>query len=469
MQWPDFSRITLGTSMRFGIDGQLARRIASLSWPVILAMLTQTAVNQVDHILIGRLPTAEASAGQAALGPSLVLLWAIGGFLSTVSVGTQALTARRHGEGDVLRAGQVLSNSLIVSILSSAVATILGVIFVPTIFRAIISDREVLAVGVPFAQLRIVGVFSMVVTMSYKSFFDGLTRTRVHMYAALVMNVANAIFAYGFIFGRVGLPRLGIVGAGLAAVLSSSVGLVVIALWSLRRKYLRKYHFYRFRQNLSWPVMREIIRLSLPSGVATLFVMSGFALFYKIVAKVGQPETVYAAATQNVVVILMLVFTTCIAYGTATATLVSESMGKQRYDLAARYAWEATKLGMLIMAVAGLVVFLFPQAILRVYTHDLEVIRVATPALQMVALAAPLMAAALVFTQALFGAGNSRFVMYVEGSLHFFCLVPLAWLLGLKLGFGFLGVWSAAIAYIVLLAVIMGWKFREGKWKAIRI
>jgi putative MATE family efflux protein len=455
--------------MHFGVDGKLARRIAGLSWPVIFAMITQTAVNQVDHILIGLLPTAEASAGQAALGPSLVLLWAIGGFLSTVAVGTQALTARRHGEGDVDRAGQVLSNSLVVAVTSGAVATILGVIFVPVIFRAIISDPDVLHVGVPFAQLRIVGVFSMVVTMSYKSFFDGLTRTRVHMYAAIIMNLANAYFCYGFLFGKLGLPRLGIVGAGLAAVLSSWVGLAMIVLWSSRRKYVGKYHFYRLRQNLSWPVAREIIRLSLPSGLATLFVMSGFALFYKIVAQVGQPETVYAAATQNVVVILMLVFTTCIAYGTATATLVSESLGKQQPELAGRYAWEAVKLGALVMAVVGILMFLFPTGILRVYTHDPEVIRVATPALRMVALSAPLMAAALVFTQALFGAGNSRFVMYVEGTLHFFCLVPLAWLLGLRLKFGFLGVWSAAIAYVVLLTVIMGWKFFEGKWKAIRI
>ena len=159
--------------MHFGVDGKLARRIAGLSWPVILAMITQTAVNQVDHILIGLLPTTEASAGQAALGPSLVLLWLIGGFLSTVSVGTQAMTARRHGEGDVARAGQVLSNSLAVSVTSGAIATVLGVLFVPLLFRAIIADPDVRHVGVPFVQLRIVGVFSMVVTMSYKSWFDG--------------------------------------------------------------------------------------------------------------------------------------------------------------------------------------------------------------------------------------------------------------------------------------------------------
>ncbi|HEY3352806.1 MAG TPA: MATE family efflux transporter [Polyangia bacterium] len=455
--------------MQLGLDRKLAHRIAGLSWPVILAMLTQTAVNQVDHILIGLLPTAEASAGQAALGPSLVLLWAIGGFLSTVAVGTQALTARRNGEGKLDRAGQVLTNSLAVSLVAAAVATLAGYLLVPAYFHAIITDQDVLASGIPFAKLRIIGVFSMVVTASYKSFFDGITKTRVHMYAALVMNVANAYFCYGFLFGRLGLPRLGITGAGAAAVISSWIGLFMIAAWSLRGKYVGTYHFYRLRQNLSWPIMREIIRLSLPSGFATLFVMSGFALFYKIVARVGQPEAIYAAATQNVVVILMLVFTTCIAYGTATATLVSESMGKRRPDLAERYAYESVKIGIAVFLVIGGLMALFPEGLLRVYTHDPSVIAVAKPALRMVACAAPVMAMALVFTQALFGAGNSRFVMYVEGALHFFCLVPLAYLLGLRLGFGFLGVWTAAIAYAAILAAVMGWKFHEGKWKTIEI
>jgi putative MATE family efflux protein len=455
--------------MDLGLDRKLAQRIAVLSWPVILAMLTQTAVNQVDHILIGLLPTAEASVGQAALGPSLVLLWGIGGFLSAVMVGTQALTARRNGEGNLERAGQVLTNSLAVSVTLGAVATLLGYLIAPGVFRAIIKDPDVLASGVPFAQLRILGVFSMVVTASYKSFFDGITRTRVHMYAAVVMNIANAVLCYGFLFGELGMPRMGVTGAGAAAVLSSWVGLFVIFAWSFRRKYVRTYHFYRLRQNLSWPVAREILRLSYPSGLATLFVMSGFALFYKIVARVGQPEAVYAAATQNVVVILMLVFTTCLAYGTATATLVSESMGKGRHDLAERYTYASAKIGVAFFVCFGTLMAIFPEALLRVYTHDPAVIAIAMPALRMVALAAPVIATALVFTQALFGAGNSRFVMYVEGTLHFFCLVPLAWLLGLQLKLGFLGVWAAAVAYAVLLAAVMGWKFHQGTWKTIRI
>ena len=75
----------------------------------------------------------------------------------------------------------------------------------------------------------------------------------------------------------------------------------------------------------------------------------------------------------------------------------------------------------------------------------------------------------MILTQALFGAGNSRFVMMVELLLHFTCLVPLAWLLGITWGFGLVGIWCAALAYVFGLSAAMTWKFARGDWKAIRI
>src|ERR1700690_1151053 len=106
--------------MRFRVDPTLGKRILTLSAPVVLAMMSQTLINQVDHVLIGRLPAPDSIAGQAAPGPALILFWAVGGFLSAISVGTQALTARRIGEQEHERAGQVMFNSLVVAAVTSA-------------------------------------------------------------------------------------------------------------------------------------------------------------------------------------------------------------------------------------------------------------------------------------------------------------------------------------------------------------
>jgi Na+-driven multidrug efflux pump len=89
--------------------------------------------------------------------------------------------------------------------------------------------------------------------------------------------------------------------------------------------------------------------------------------------------------------------------------------------------------------------------------------------MRLMGICTPLIATGMILTQALFGAGNSRFVMVVELILHFGCLVPLAWLLGVTLGFGLPGIWSAATAYVVLLTIIMVFKFRSGDWQTIRL
>jgi Na+-driven multidrug efflux pump len=144
-------------------------------------------------------------------------------------------------------------------------------------------------------------------------------------------------------------------------------------------------------------------------------------------------------------------------------------MGAGEFDLAEQYAYEAVKIGMYFFGLVGLATMVKPHWFLHALTQDEAVIAAALSPLRVAALVEPLMVAAMVFTQALFGAGNSRFVMWVEFTLHFSCLVPLAYLLGVTANGGIMGVWIAAAIYIALLALIMGWKFHEGAWKAIKI
>src|SRR5690606_30077059 len=91
---------------------------------------------------------------------------------------------------------------------------------------------------------------------------------------------------------------------------------------------------------------------------------------------------IFTAATQNIIIILMLCFTAFMAYGTATATLVGQSMGAKRTDLAERYGWEAVKLGVYATAVIGFFVSVFPDSVLHVFSKDAAVIAVARPILR---------------------------------------------------------------------------------------
>src|SRR6188474_876309 len=111
--------------MKLSLDGVLTRRIVSLSAPVVAAMISQTLINNIDHILVGRLPREESIPGQTAVQYSLTLLWAVGGALSAIGVGTQALTARRIGAGDSEGAGRVLTNSASIAVILGLIASVI--------------------------------------------------------------------------------------------------------------------------------------------------------------------------------------------------------------------------------------------------------------------------------------------------------------------------------------------------------
>jgi len=453
--------------------------------PTVFAMLTQSAVNEVDIIFFSHLPCPESSTAQAALLPSLILLWMFGGSLSAISVGTQAISARRFAEGKSIDAGAVLVNSWVCSLLASIVFTGIGYLVMPHALHALIRVPEVREAAQGYLNWRLLGITSMAVTFSFKAFFDGIGKTHVHMVASVVMNVINVLLCIALIFGYWGAPRMGMAGAGLAGAASSWVGLLIMVAWATLSHYrinFRPFDLARVVRTL----MTDILRLSVPSAVATVAVMSGFALFSGIVSHLdsvshaatltnpdcpgGRAEAVNGAATALIVGVLKLTFTACLAFGTSTATLVSQSLGAGQPDKAARFGWVSVRLGLLIFGAVGLLEGVFlTRPLLHLVTQSPAVFETALVPMRMMGLCTPLIAVGMILTQALFGAGNTRFVMLVELVLHFFCLVPLAWLFGITLGLGLPGIWASAAIYVLLLTGVMTWKFRRGDWKTISI
>jgi len=504
--------------MGLALDRKLSFDVLKLAIPVILGMIFQTSVNLADTIMIGWMPeNGESVAGVAAIGITLPLFWAVGGFLSAIAVGTQALTARRFGEGNLEKSGRVLTNSATIAVIFGSIASVIGALLIPFVFPFFNSNPEVVRVGVPYAQLRFLGILSMVVMQGYKAFFDGIGKTYVAMIASIAMNVINIALAALLIFGLWGFPKMGVVGAGWAAMISSYLGSFVIIGWSFIPSIRQKYHFYRLsnlRPRISW----EIVRLSLPGGAATVFVMTGVLLFMKIVGIIDQamwqssfpvgdmvhmqatlntyfdkldsgnmlalintllPQIdsltassrapLFTAGTKVIFDIMSLSFMTAIALGTATATLVSRSLGEGNPRLAERYGWTSAKIAIYFMGGLGLVQVFQPQIFLGLFTDKIQVIEAATTSMRIVGFVNFGVGAGLVFMQSLFGAGNAKFVMYVEIILHFTCLVPLAYILGVHFELAMEGCFIAAATYIVLLCSILGWKFRQGRWKFIKI
>ena len=162
-------------------SGSPYKAILRLAMPTVIAMLSQSAVNEIDVLFFSRLPCPESSNGQAALLPSLLIVWLFGGSLSAISVGTQALTARRYAQRKYEGAGAVLANSAWFCLLAGVVLSVVGVVSLKWILNTMVQVDEVRDIAFSYSRWRLMGVISMAMTMAIKAFFDGVGKTYVHL------------------------------------------------------------------------------------------------------------------------------------------------------------------------------------------------------------------------------------------------------------------------------------------------
>jgi MATE family multidrug resistance protein len=454
--------------------------ILRLATPTVLAMLSQSIVNEIDVVYFSHLPCPESSNGQAALLPSLILVWLFGGSLSAISVGTQAIVARRFAEGRREAAGAVLTNAVFFCVVAGTVFSALGLLCLPWLVRSMIGVTEVRDVALAYTRWRLLGVLSMAATMAIKAFFDGIGRTHVHLVAAIVMNVTNVVLCWAFIFGHMGAPRMGAPGAGLAAFVATWIGLLIMAAFAALAR--DEYHPVRWG-NLSRELTWSILRLSIPAAAATVTMMVGFGLFArtvgqldvnaaatKIPGRCGSIEAVNSAANTDITETLKLTFTACMSFGTATATLIGQALGRHQPEEAAKWGWASVRLGILIFGMIGLCegVFFTDQGV-GFISNSSAVRTAATFPMQIMGIVTPVVAIAMILSEGLFGAGSTKFVALAQFLLIFGCLVPGAYVLGIVLHMSLNGVWISAFVYACLAAIVMSVKFAGGGWKRIRL
>ncbi|AKV04829.1 Na+-driven multidrug efflux pump [Labilithrix luteola] len=459
------------------ISGPPYRTILRLALPTVIAMLSQSVVNEIDVFFFTRLPHPEDSNAQAALLPSLLIVWLFGGSLSAISVGTQAYTARRYAERKYEEAGAVLANAAWFCLVAGIAFAILGAFTIKGLLGLMLPVPEAHSIAYSYSKWRLLGVVSMAMTMAFKAFFDGIGKTWVHLVSAVVMNVFNVLFCWMFIFGNFGAPRMGAPGAGFAAFVSTWIGLGIMIAYATRER--TRFNPVRW-SNISRPLTWDILKLSIPAALATIVMMVGFGLFTKVAGRLdaaealaaGVPaagrEAVNGAASMDIVAILKLTFTACLAFGTATATLVAQSLAAKRPDDASRFGWASVRLGVVLFGVVGLFEgVLFTPQIVNLISHSEAVRQAALVPMRMMGIITPVIAVAMILSEALFGAGNTKFVAAAQFCLVFLVLVPLAWVLGNR--FGLTGMWSAAVAYAIGAAIVMSTKFRGGSWKSIKL
>ena len=440
------------------LDKKRTKALLAISLPIIGGMMSQNILNLVDSAMVGRL-------GATALGAV-----GLGGFINYMCVafflgfgaGVQAMVSRRMGEEKSSEAANPLHAALIIIALTAIPITFLLYWLSPTLFQITNSDPEVMRQGVPYLQMRFLGVMFLGLHFSFRGYWSGTDMTGVYLKALLLAHSCNIAISYVLIFGKFGMPEMGTAGAGLGTSISMMVSTCYYFYVAIS-----KTKGFGFMQN--WPkkeTVKQVIKTSIPSSFQQFFFAAGFTVLFWIVGQVGTQEL----AGANVIINLMLVgILPALGIGIGGATLVGKAMGQNNIDEAHQWGWDAAKLAGVLVVFLMLPVMLFPDPIMAVFLSEPEVRDLTRLPLQLAALSLAIESIGIVFFNTINGAGDTSRTMMVSFVLQWLMFLPAAWFVGPYLGMGLTAIWIGHIIYRMVLTVAMVIMWQGRKWSAIKV
>ncbi|MEQ6888135.1 MATE family efflux transporter [Halomonas sp. CS7] len=432
--------------------------ILRLSLPIIAGMLTQSLLNLIDAALVGSLGQVPL-AGVGIGGYAMFLITAM---VFGLSSGVQAQTARRHGEEDWGRRALALNAGLAIALAVAGPLTLLCLWQAPRLLALINQDPAVNAVAVEYFRWRVVSLIPVAMIFCFRGYWNGIQQTGIYLRIILVMHAINVVASLGLIFGLAGLPAMGAAGAGAGTSLSLFAGLAIWAGLSLRHATGSGFLAERPRGL----ILATTLRLATPHSFQQLWFAAGYAVLFWILGRIDTPSVAVGHVLVNLSLLLIL---PGVGLGMAAMSLVGQALGRQALHDAHRWGWEVVRLAWCALAVLALPMLLFPEAVLRLFLHDPALVALGRLPLQLTAVMIVLDAAALVFAQALLGAGANRTVMTATLSLQWLVFLPLAWWVGVVLEQGLLGIWWVQLGYRCLNSAWFVLIWQRRRWQSLAL
>ena len=432
-----------------------------LAYPVIVTMASMSLMGVVDTLFMGRVGTAQ----QGAVGLGAVMSWTLMSFFNGTITAGNTFVAQFYGARRFRECGRVVWQVYYIAVLATLVVMLAVLPLVQPMVEAVGSKPAVADFASRYMKIRLLGAAFVFNNFCLVGFLRGIGDTRTPMKITLLANGLNVLLTYLLVFGRLGLPALGIEGAALGTVLSQVVGAGTYLWVFLRRRTDRQYATRR-PQAPDWQLLRRILRVGLPMGMWWVLEMGGFTVFTMFVSTLGQVEL---AGHQIVRQMVHLSFLPGVALGVAATTLVGQYLGAGDPASAERSARNAIRIALVIMASMGLLFVILRYPLARLFNHDERVVAIAARLFLFAAVFQTFDALGTVASGAVRGAGDTRWPMVVSLLMSWLVFVPAVLLLGKVAGLGVYGAWTGATFHISVLGLLLYGRFRGGKWKYMKI
>lgn len=429
------------------------REVVHLAWPIAVAMLGEVAVGLVDTFLVSGLGPAQLG----GVGLATTFMYLGYSVVFGLARGVKVKVAHAVGEGHPERAPRYLAAGLGLSLVVG-----LGVLAFgrdagwllsrigtdPSIVPHARASLSAVTLGAPFTC-------AVAALTQYR---QGLGDSRWPMVVSVVGNVIHAVLGWSLIYGHLGLPALGVPGAGYATAVTELFE--VIALGAVVARDLRAgpRSSYSLRRALG-----EVCELGVPTGLQFGAEMLAFTTFTAILSSIGAAQI---AAHQIAIYVLRASFLPGIAVSEAGSVLIGQALGGKDLPRADRVHRAATRLAVGFMAVCGLLFAATGGRIAHVFSSDAEIVRIARNLLLVAAVFQVLDAAAIVLRASLRAAKDVKVVAVVGILVAWTCIPGFAFVFGKLLGLGALGGWLGFIAETAIGSCVFYIRWKRGSWRA---
>lgn len=411
------------------------KALISLGVPIVIGQIGTVVLNFADTLMIGRYGLNELAAA-SFVNPMFILLVV---FSLGFSLGLTPIVGGMFGRGDKLGIGLMLRNGLAANGLVAFVLLVVALLFYFNIHR-FGQPVELLPYMRSYLLVNIVSLPFVCLFNAFKQFYDGITDTRTPMYVILGGNVANIFGNWLLIFGNLGMPELGLFGAGVATMVSRIAMFAAFVIIFMTRRRYRPYRETFLSGSLRLATLRHIGGISLPVALQIGMEASAFSLSAVLVGWIG----VTALAAHQIMSTVSQVFY-MVYSGMAAAVAVRVSYFHGQGDLPSVRA--SVRAGfhviMLIALVFSSPVMLFRDSIGALFTDSREVCSLVAQIVIPVVVYQFGDGLQYVFGNSLRGISCVRPMIWIAFLSYIVVSLPLSWFLGIYLGWGLPGVWWA--------------------------
>lgn len=448
----------------------LVRATISFGTPMVLAMALGSLFNLVDLWIVAGWKPSAVSVAAVTIGSLVnsIPMIIFNGIVNAIL----ALVARFHGLGSLQRANVAAGQGLTLTVLLSLLFGIPPWIFAEEICVALGAEGEVVGPATDYLAIMSLGTFTMFLLMHVTGALRAVGNSMVPLILMGGANLLNVVLDLWLIFGGWGLEPMGVAGAAWATVIARGV----FAAAGLLLLY-RGFAGLRLRRWLwRWRTMWTVLRIGIPSCIQWLVRMGSYLYILYFVERAarlaGEGVTEAQAAFGVGLRLDTLALFSGFGWGAAAATLVGQNLGRGRPDRAIRASWIALGLNMAMMLLFAAGYVLFAEPLLAAMGFDAApgtnaqaVIDIGRTYLYVSSSGFVFLAVAVVLSQALAGAGATKFPLLIEVVIYGAVGYPFtAWVAERAPEWGLRGLWLAAVALHLVVAILYVLWFRIGLW-----